>query len=192
MNYSKNKQSGEVFMNIPNIITMVRFLLIPVFVYFFFSENQYSIEIAVAVFILSGITDTLDGYIARRYNQITKLGIVLDPLADKIMLITVLASVTISNNIPIWIIAVVAIKEILMIAGAISLYNERDIVIPANIFGKISTLLSYIAILAVLFELPYNRTILYSYIAMTTLSLFIYLNRFLIFKRQNQFGLIKK
>jgi cardiolipin synthase (CMP-forming) len=192
MNYSKNKQSEEVFMNIPNIITMVRFLLIPVFVYFFFSENQYSIEIAVAVFILSGITDTLDGYIARRYNQITKLGIVLDPLADKIMLITVLASVTISNNIPIWIIAVVAIKEILMIAGAISLYNERDIVIPANIFGKISTLLSYIAILAVLFELPYNRTILYSYIAMTTLSLFIYLNRFLVFKRQNQFDLIKK
>jgi cardiolipin synthase (CMP-forming) len=192
MNYSKNKQSGEVFMNIPNLITMVRFLLIPVFVYFFFSENQYSIEIAVAVFILSGITDTLDGYIARRYNQITKLGIVLDPLADKIMLITVLASVTISNNIPIWIIAVVAIKEILMIAGAISLYNERDIVIPANIFGKISTLLSYIAILAVLFELPYNRTILYSYIAMTTLSLFIYLNRFLVFKRQNQFDLIKK
>jgi cardiolipin synthase (CMP-forming) len=192
MNYSKNKQSGEVFMNIPNIITMVRFLLIPVFVYFFFSENQYSIEIAVAVFILSGITDTLDGYIARRYNQITKLGIVLDPLADKIMLITVLASVTISNNIPTWIIAVVALKEILMIAGAISLYNERDIVIPANIFGKISTLLSYIAILAVLFELPYNRTILYSYIAMTTLSLFIYLNRFLVFKRQNQFDLIKK
>jgi cardiolipin synthase (CMP-forming) len=192
MNYSKNKQSEEVFMNIPNIITMVRFLLIPVFVYFFFSENQYSIEIAVAVFILSGITDTLDGYIARRYNQITKLGIVLDPLADKIMLITVLASVTISNNIPTWIIAVVALKEILMIAGAISLYNERDIVIPANIFGKISTLLSYIAILAVLFELPYNRTILYSYIAMTTLSLFIYLNRFLVFKRQNQFDLIKK
>jgi cardiolipin synthase (CMP-forming) len=192
MNYSKNKQSEEVFMNIPNIITMVRFLLIPVFVYFFFSENQYSIEIAVAVFILSGITDTLDGYIARRYNQITKLGIVLDPLADKIMLITVLASVTISNNIPTWIIAVVALKEILMIAGAISLYNERDIVIPANIFGKISTLLSYIAILAVLFALPYNRTILYSYIAMTTLSLFIYLNRFLVFKRQNQFDLIKK
>jgi cardiolipin synthase (CMP-forming) len=179
-------------MNIPNLITMVRFLLIPVFVYFFFSENQYSIEIAVAVFILSGITDTLDGYIARRYNQITKLGIVLDPLADKIMLITVLASVTISNNIPTWIIAVVALKEILMIAGAISLYNERDIVIPANIFGKISTLLSYIAILAVLFELPYNRTILYSYIAMTTLSLFIYLNRFLVFKRQNQFDLMKK
>jgi len=179
-------------MNIPNLLTMVRFLLIPLFVYFFFSQHQYSLEIAVTVFILSGITDTLDGYFARRLNQITRLGIVLDPLADKIMLITVLASVTISNNIPVWIIAVVALKELLMIVGAIFLYNERDIVIPANIFGKISTILSYIAILAVLFELPYNRIILYSYIAMTIFALFIYLNSFLVFKRQNQFDMIKK
>lgn len=179
-------------MNIPNLLTMARFLLIPVFVYFFFSQNQYSLEIAVAIFILAGITDTLDGYFARKLNQVTRLGIVLDPLADKIMLITVLASVTISNNIPLWIIAVVAVKELLMIAGAFSLYNDRDIVIPANIFGKITTILSYMAILAVLFELPYNRTILYSYVAMTILALLIYLNNFLVFKRQNQFDLIKK
>jgi cardiolipin synthase len=171
---------------------MIRFLLIPVFVYFFFSRVLYSLEISVAVFILAGITDTLDGYIARKYNQITRLGIVLDPLADKLMLVIVLASVTISNNIPIWIIAVVALKESLMIAGAISLFHEQDIVIPANIFGKISTLLSYAAILGVLFELPYNRMILYSYIGATILALIIYLNSFLAFKRQNQFDLIKK
>lgn len=179
-------------MNIPNLLTTLRFLLIPVFVYFFFSPNQYSIEIAVAVFVLSGITDTLDGYIARRFNQITRLGIVLDPLADKIMLITVLVCVTISNNIPMWIIAVVAIKELLMIAGAISLYNEQNVVIPANIFGKLSTLLSYIAILAVLFELPYDRTLLYSYVVTALLALAIYLNSFLAVKRQSQFDLIKK
>jgi cardiolipin synthase (CMP-forming) len=179
-------------MNIPNLLTMVRFLLIPVFVYFFFSQNPYSLEIAVSVFILSGVTDTLDGYVARRLNQITRLGTVLDPLADKIMLITVLASVTISNNIPIWIIVVVAVKELLLIVGAFTLYNERDIVIPANVFGKITTILSYMAILAVLFELPYSRAILYTYITMTILALLIYLNNFLAFKRRNQFDLIKK
>jgi cardiolipin synthase len=171
---------------------MVRFLLIPVFVYFFFSENQYGLEIAVSIFVLAGITDTLDGYFARRLNQITRLGIVLDPLADKIMLVTVLASVTISNNIPIWIIAVVAVKELLMIVGAFTLYNDRDIVIPANKFGKITTILSYMAILAVLFELPFNRAVLYSYITMTIITLFIYINYFLSFKRQHQLDLIKK
>jgi len=179
-------------MNIPNLLTILRFFLIPVFVYFFFSPISYSIEIAVAVFVLSGITDTLDGLIARRYNQITRLGTVLDPLADKLMLITVLISVTISNNIPVWIIVVVVIKELLMIFGAISLFNEDNVVIPANIFGKLSTLLSYIAILAVLFELPFNKSILYAYVAASALALVIYINYFWAIKRQNQLNLIKK
>lgn len=179
-------------MNIPNLLTMLRFLLIPVFVYFFFSPYPYSIEIAVAVFVLSGITDTLDGYIARRFNQITRLGIVLDPLVDKLMLLTVLISVTISNNIPLWIIGVVALKELLMIIGGISLFNENNEVIPANIFGKISTLLSYLAILAVLFELPFSRIILYSYVAATILALITYLNAFIAIRGQNDFDIIKK
>lgn len=179
-------------MNIPNLLTMLRFLLIPVFVYFFFSPIQYGIEFSIIVFILAGITDTLDGYIARKYNMITRLGIVLDPLADKLMLITVLISVTISNNIPLWIIAVVGIKELLMIFGAISLYNQDDVVIPANIFGKLSTVLSYVAILAVMFELPLGRAILYIYVVTAILALVIYLNSFVAVKRQNQFDLIKK
>ena len=85
-------------MNIPNLLTIIRFILIPLFVYFYFSNEQFSLEIAAIVFILSGITDTLDGYIARRFNQVTRLGTVLDPLADKLMLITVLASVTMSKQ----------------------------------------------------------------------------------------------
>lgn len=176
----------------PNLLTALRLLLIPVFVYFFFSPYRYGVEIAVTVFILSGLTDVLDGYIARRYNQITKLGIVLDPLADKLMLITVLISVTISNNIPLWIIVVVVLKELLMIFGGISLYNQNHAVIPANKFGKISTLLSYIAILSVLFELPFNKIVLYVYVGTSILALVVYLNAFLAIKRQEQFDIIKK
>lgn len=171
-------------MNIPNLLTTLRFILIPAFIYFFFSNMAYGIETAIAIFLLSGITDTLDGYIARRYNQITKLGIVLDPLADKLMLITVLVSITISNDIPIWIVGIVIIKEVLMIIGAIWLMNKRDAVIPANRFGKVTTLLFYIAILAVLFELPFNRVILFGYLAATVAALFIYMNRFISVKKQ--------
>lgn len=179
-------------MNIPNLLTVIRFFLIPVFLYLFFSPIKYGVEIAIVVFIIAGITDTLDGYIARKYNQITRLGIVLDPLADKLMLITVLISVTISNHIPLWIIGIVAVKEAMMILGAISLYNADDVVIPANIFGKLSTVLSYAAILSVLFELPYNRVILYLYVATAILALIVYLNGFLSVKRQSQFDLLKK
>ena len=179
-------------MNIPNLLTAIRFLLIPVFVYFFFSPFQYSVELAVAIFVLSGITDTLDGHIARKYNKITRVGIVLDPLADKLMLITVLISVTISNSIPLWIIGVVILKELLMILGAISLYSQDNVVVPANIFGKLSTVLSYLAILAVLFELPFNKLILYAYVGTAVLALISYINGFASIKKQNQFDIIKK
>jgi cardiolipin synthase len=171
-------------MNIPNLLTTLRFILIPAFIYFFYSNMAYGIETAIAIFLLSGITDTLDGYIARRYNQITKLGIVLDPLADKLMLITVLVSISISNDIPIWIVGIVIVKEMLMIIGAFWLMNKRDAVIPANRLGKVTTLLFYIAILAVLFELPFNRVILFGYLAATVAALFIYMNRFISVKKQ--------
>lgn len=179
-------------MNLPNLLTSFRFLLIPVFVYFFFSDLSYGMEIAVGVFLLAGLTDTMDGYIARKYNKITKLGIVLDPLADKLMLITVLVCVTLSKNIPIWIIALVTLKEVLMILGAISLWNEDNSVIPANIIGKLATLLSYIAIVSILFEFPYSRQILYAFVATALIALVVYLNAFLSIKKQQQFDIIKK
>jgi cardiolipin synthase (CMP-forming) len=179
-------------MNIPNLLTLLRFLLIPVFMYFFFSPYKYGIAIAVAIFILAGITDTLDGYIARKYNQITRLGIVLDPLADKLMLITALVSVAISKDIPKWVIIVVASKELLMIVGAVSLLNMQNVVIPANIFGKLATVLSYIAIISVLFNLPFSMSILYVYVAATILAFVIYINSFLTAKGQKRFDIIKK
>lgn len=173
-------------MNIPNLLTAIRFLLIPIFMYFFFLPEETGVGIAVIIFILAGITDTLDGYIARKYNQITKLGIVLDPLADKLMLITVLISIAISKRIPMWIIIVVAAKELFMIAGAITLYNKQNVVIPANIFGKAATVLSYFAILSVVFELPFGNIALYLYVFATILAFSIYLNSFLSSKEQKQ------
>lgn len=86
-------------MNIPNFLTLVRFLLIPLFVYTFFYVPEGNTYAAV-IFILSGITDILDGYIARHYNQVTKIGTLLDPLADKLMILTVLTSLWIKDLIP--------------------------------------------------------------------------------------------
>ncbi len=185
----KNLTAKEVTMSIPNLITSLRFLLIPAFAYFFFSTIYYGLEISIVIFLLSGLTDIMDGYIARKYNQITKLGMVLDPLADKLMLVTVLVSVTISNNIPVWIISIVTFKEVLMIIGALMLIKENNIVVPANVFGKLSTLMSYIAIIAVLFELPLSRLILYTYVTATILALVVYLRGFLSIKKRQQFDL---
>ncbi|MCY6485308.1 CDP-diacylglycerol--glycerol-3-phosphate 3-phosphatidyltransferase [Clostridium aestuarii] len=141
-------------MNIPNILTLFRLFLIPVFILSFFSQSPQSLLNSTFIFLLAGITDVLDGFIARKYNLITKWGIVLDPLADKLMLVTVLSCLVVKNYIPIWILVVISIKEFLMISAGISLY-KKNIVIPANGYGKIATLVFYIAIL----YLPFNSTI---------------------------------
>jgi cardiolipin synthase len=153
---------------------------------------EYGIRIAIVIFVAAGLTDILDGYIARKYNLITRLGIVLDPLADKLMLITVLISITLKNQIPFWIIIVVAIKETLLILGAITLFNDHDIVVPANRFGKISTIAFYIAILAVAFELPFSQLLIDGFVLLTIVALVVYVNNYINIRHQHKMDLIKK
>ncbi|HYF83284.1 MAG TPA: CDP-alcohol phosphatidyltransferase family protein [Clostridia bacterium] len=179
-------------MNIPNALTIIRFLLIPGFVYYFFSPMEYGVRIAIVIFVAAGLTDILDGFIARKYNLVTRLGIVLDPLADKLMLLAVLISITLKNQIPFWIIIVVAIKETLLILGAIVLFNNHDIVVPANRFGKISTIAFYIAILAVAFDLAYSQIFLDGFVLLTIVALVVYVQNYITIKRQHKMDLIKK
>jgi cardiolipin synthase len=166
--------------------------MIPGFIYYYFSSMEYGIRIAIVIFVAAGITDILDGFIARKYNLITRLGIVLDPLADKLMLLTVLISITMKNQISSWIIVIVAIKETLLILGAITLFNDHDIVVPANRFGKFSTIAFYIAILAVTFDVAYSRAILNGFVMVTILALLVYVNSYISIRRQNKLDLIKK
>lgn len=179
-------------MNIPNILTIIRLLMIPCFVYFFYSPMDYGVRAAMVIFAAAGLTDILDGYIARRYNQITRLGIVLDPLADKLMLLTVLISITIRNQIPFWIIVVVAIKETLLLMGAINLFNNHNIVVPANKFGKLSTVAFYIAVLAIAFDIPYSQVMLDGFVLVTIVALVVYVNCYINIRRQHKIDLIKK
>ncbi|MBR2181146.1 MAG: CDP-alcohol phosphatidyltransferase family protein, partial [Oscillospiraceae bacterium] len=92
-------------MNIPNLLSIFRMCLVPVFVVVFFSDSPHAYAYAAGVYALAGITDVLDGIIARKFNLITKLGKILDPLADKMMTITVFVCISIAGLIPWWIIA---------------------------------------------------------------------------------------
>lgn len=142
-------------MNIPNILTTIRFFLIPIFIFIFYSSMENNILYAAIVFAIAGVTDVLDGYIARTYNMVTKWGSAMDPLADKLMQLTVLICFTSKAYLPIWVIIVVGIKEALMVIGALFLYYcVEKTVIPANKYGKIATIAFYIAILAVAFNFP--------------------------------------
>ena len=128
--------------HIPNILTIARFFLIPFVIYFIVIDNY---PLAFAFLVLSGLTDVLDGFIARKFNFITNFGKLIDPLADKATQVAVLLTLTFKGIIPFWIIIVVFLKEATMIAGASFLYG-KELVVSSKWFGKLATVLFYLAI----------------------------------------------
>lgn len=175
--YVVNYIKGD-FMKIPNILTVFRILLIPVFIFLFFSDVDNHLTYALIVFVIAGITDILDGFIARRFNMITDLGKVLDPLADKLMLITVLFCLAATEMVPLWIIGLVIIKELVMVYGGIRLYfSKTQIIIPANRYGKIATVAFYLALCMVLLNIDHMMAslVLYFAVAITLYAFYSYL-----------------
>ena len=140
--------------NIPNILTIIRFILIPVILYFIITGNYL---LGFVFFTISGITDILDGTIARKYNLISTFGKLMDPLADKLTQISVLATLTFKDIIPIWILVIVILKELIMIIGASFLYG-KDVVVYSKWFGKLATVLFYLAIVLSLIDKQFGFT----------------------------------
>ena len=166
--------------NIPNILTMLRFVLIP-FILYFLSIDNY---ILTFVFLtLSGITDVLDGFIARKFNFITDFGKLIDPLADKATQLLTLAALVLKNIIPLWILGLLVLKEFVMIAGASFLYG-KELVVSSKWYGKLATVLIYVAIVCSLvikqFSLPFkfDTYIYYLAIISTIFSLIMYIKAF--------------
>lgn len=181
--------------NIPNALTIVRFILIPFIVYYILTGQYIA---GFVILTVSGLTDILDGVIARKFNFITNFGKLIDPLADKATQIAVLASLTFKGIVPLWILMIVFIKEIVMVAGASFLYGKK-LVVSSRWYGKLATVLFYVAIVCSLFIEYWNTTInpespifgfdgyiYYLAIATTIFSLVMY------FKQFYQEGYLKK
>ncbi len=136
---------GQAF-TVPNILSYIRFLLIPVFVYCFLkaAENDRLYVLCSAILVASGLTDWLDGIIARKFDQITPLGKLLDPLADKLTCITV--AICLCFKLPfVWFLAVIyCLKESAMILGGILLIRRHKPVPGSKWFGKVATAVFYL------------------------------------------------
>ena len=119
---------------IPNVLTMIRMLLIPVFVVLFFHEEEIRVG-SLCVFCAASLTDMLDGYLARRLNQITDFGKLFDPLADKLMVLTAMVLQTFWGPLPLVAVIIVAAKELLMVLGGMFMLS-KNVVVYSNYFGK--------------------------------------------------------
>ena len=126
-------------LNVPNILTMIRLLLVPVYVALFIGGQKYA---ALATFLVASLTDLLDGRIARKYNLITDFGKLVDPFADKVMVLTVLFSMAIGSPaipavVPWAAVIILLAKELVMILGGVAMYRH-GIVVYSSMIGKVA------------------------------------------------------
>ena len=144
---------------IPNILSVIRLMLVGVFVYCYFNINVY---IALGVFILAGVTDVLDGILARKFNWITNLGKILDPIADKSMQCTVLLCMSVGEDhlIPWWVAAFFLIKEMLLGVGAIFVFKKKDTVVSSKWFGKLAVCIFYATVFIIITFTPSRNIVI--------------------------------
>ena len=170
----------KIAKQIPNILTIFRFILIPFIVLNLVYDSYIA---AFIIFTISGLTDILDGFIARKFNFITNFGKLIDPLADKCTQIITLGTLAIKDIIPMWIIIIVVLKEFIMVAGASFLYG-KELVVSSRWYGKLATVLFYIAIVLSLFikqfDFSFDFSIYIYYLALisTIFSLIMYIKAF--------------
>ncbi len=136
-------------MNLANKLTLLRIFLIPVFMVFLLNAIPYGATIAAGIFILAAITDTLDGYVARKRNEITNLGKFMDPLADKLLVSAALISLVQMGKLSAWIVTIIISREYtISILRAVAATEGR--VIAASWWGKAKTISQITAIIAIL------------------------------------------
>ena len=167
-------------MNVPNTLTIIRVLLIPFFVAFMLCNiTAYDNYIALAIFIVASLTDTLDGYLARKNNQVTNFGKFMDPLADKLLVCSAMICFIELDKLPAWIVIIIIGREFI-ISGFRLIAAENGIVIAANYWGKFKTVSQMIMIILLLIDLGgafdiLEQIFIWLSVALTIISLITYI-----------------
>lgn len=133
---------------VPNLLTYLRFLLVAPFVYFFLKQNYIASAVCIG---LSGLSDCLDGFFARKLNQVTSLGKILDPIADKVTLVSVAVCMVIYMPSLLPLMLVMIGKEFVMLLGGLILLIMKVTPPPARWYGKVATLIFYVSVCTIIF-----------------------------------------
>jgi len=156
-------------LSVPNLITLFRVFLIPVFIMASFYRD---FKLAFVVFLTAALSDALDGFLARKLNQITRLGIILDPLADKALIDSGFFLLShFDRVIPVWLTVIVISRDVLLLFGGwlLSAFGKLDRIKP-NFLGKLTAFLQFLTLFAVLFNLNFNLLPGYSLNVLFTLT----------------------
>ncbi len=147
----KNRDETTSVWTLPNRLSLVRILFIPAILVLISRQSDQLRFVACILFVIAGITDGLDGLIARRMSLKTKLGVYLDPIADKLLISTVLIALSCYRLVPLWVTVVMVSREF-VINGLRSFYAGEGITIYPSFTGKLKTTLQIVGIACVLFS----------------------------------------
>lgn len=141
-------------MNTPNKLTILRVIMIPFFVFFMLADmgnaGKYT---ALVLFIAASLTDTLDGYLARKYNQVTNFGKFMDPLADKLLVCSALICLMDVGKLPSWAVIVIISREFI-ISGFRLIASDNGVVIAASYWGKFKTTFQMVSVVLLILDIP--------------------------------------
>lgn len=138
-------------MNLPLGLTITRIVAVPLLIVFLISSSRVHAVIAAAIFILASLTDWLDGVLARRRNQVTTLGTLLDPIADKLLVAAALVSLLQIDKVPAWVVVVIVGRE-LAVTGLRAVAAHVGVIVPASRLAKGKTVSQYVAITLLIVE----------------------------------------
>jgi CDP-diacylglycerol--glycerol-3-phosphate 3-phosphatidyltransferase len=140
-------------LNWPNKITLIRIFLVPILLVLLMSPHGWYPIIAATIFVIAAFTDWLDGHLARTTNQITRLGQLLDPIADKLLVTAALVSLVGRQQVPAWMVVIILCRE-LTITGLRALAADRGIIIAAEVYGKYKMVFLIIGTLLLMLNVP--------------------------------------
>ena len=163
-------------MNLPNKLTILRVFLVPVFVVFMLTDlgGRYSNWIALVIFVAASLTDSLDGYLARKNNLVTNFGKFMDPLADKLLVCSALICLMAIDRVPAWMVLIIIAREFI-ISGFRLVASDAGVVIAASYWGKFKTISQVVMIIALLIEFPYASVFSWIAVILTIVSLVDYM-----------------
>ena len=168
-------------MSLPTYITLFRFLLIPLiyaFIAYYTNEKDHMRLFALTLFTLASVTDALDGFIARRWNLRTTLGTFLDPLADKLLLVSAFVGISVSSlplKPPLWVVIVVVFRDLFLVAGLFIIYlTTQKISLEPNVLGKTTTFSQMVTIVFILMQIPLAPIFWFLTAALTVASGIVY------------------
>ncbi len=172
-------------MNIANKISTFRILSVPFFIaalIYYSPQRPYLRFIALGIFILGAISDVADGYMARKSKQSSKAGLILDPLGDKLLLMSAFICLCVNTNLalrfPLWVLLIVISRDVIIILGAVVVYivKQNINIIPTR-WGKFSTLFQILAVIAILLQLKFSPLFWWLAVIFTVISGAVYVNR---------------